>query len=81
MTDYHVAVSYIRTFITGKISGFLYAVILSTDKALTPGEIQELSMYGLAADCMLVAMLKVDQDQKTAASRAQQYGEAAEVDT
>jgi len=59
----------------GKISDFLYAGGLSTDKALTQGMTWRISMYGLAAVCMLLAMLRVSEDQKTSASRAEQYVE------
>ena len=65
----------------GKISDFLYAGGLSTDKALTQGMTWRLSMYGLAAGCMLLAMLRVSEDQKTVAGRAKQYGEAVGIST
>ena len=68
-------------FTMGKISDFLYAGGLSTDKALTQGMTWGLSMYGLAAGCMLLAMLRVSEDQKTVASRAEQYGEPVGINT
>jgi len=68
-------------FTMGKISDFLCAGGLSTDKALTQGMTWRLSMYGLAAGCMLLAMLRVSEDQKTVAGRAKQYGEAVGIST